>query len=41
MTVKDELIRLFERNRGTFLSGADIADKLGCTRGAVWKAGKR
>lgn len=40
MTVKDELIRLFERNRGTFLSGADIADKLGCTRGAVWKAVK-
>ncbi|MBQ8965112.1 MAG: biotin--[Ruminococcus sp.] len=40
MTVKEELIRLFEHNRGSYLSGAEIADKLGCTRGAVWKAVK-
>ena len=40
MAVKDELIRLFEHNRGKYLSGAEIAAELGCTRGAVWKAVK-
>lgn len=40
MAVKDELIRLFEQNRGKYLSGEEIADNLGCTRGAVWKAVK-
>lgn len=40
MAVRDELIGLFERNRGRYLSGAEIAEDLGCTRGAVWKAVK-
>ena len=40
MAVKDELIKLFEQNRGRYLSGAEIAEQLGCTRGAVWKAVK-
>ena len=40
VAVKDELIKLFERNRGQYLSGEEIAESLGCTRGAVWKAVK-
>lgn len=40
MTVKDRLIGLFDRNRGKFLSGAEIAEQLDCTRNAVWKAVK-
>lgn len=40
MTVKQKLIELFEKNKGTFLSGAEIAHSLSCTRGAVWKAVK-
>ena len=38
MKTKDKLIKLLEENRGKYLSGAEIADQLGCTRGAVWKA---
>lgn len=38
MAVKEELIKLFEKNRGRYLSGEEIAESLGCTRGAVWKA---
>ncbi|MBE6868417.1 MAG: biotin--[acetyl-CoA-carboxylase] ligase [Ruminococcus albus] len=41
MAVKNELIKLFEQNRGRYLSGEEIADSLGCTRGAVWKAVKK
>ena len=40
MTVKDKTLQLLEENRGTFLSGEEIAEKTGCTRGAVWKAVK-
>ena len=38
MTVKEKLKELFEKNRGKYLSGEEIAADLGCTRGAVWKA---
>ncbi len=38
MAVKDELKALLEEHRREFLSGAEIAESLGCTRGAVWKA---
>ena len=41
LAVKNELIKLFEQNRGRYLSGEEIADSLGCTRGAVWKAVKK
>lgn len=41
MAVKNELIKLFEQNRGRYLSGEEIAESLGCTRGAVWKAVKK
>ena len=40
MSVKEELVKLFEQSRGVYLSGAELAQKLGCTRGAVWKAVK-
>lgn len=38
MTVKEKLKQLLNDNRGQFLSGEQIADTIGCTRGAVWKA---
>ena len=40
MTVKEKVLELFEQNRGIYLSGEEIAEKLDCTRGAVWKAVK-
>ena len=40
MSVKEELVKLFEQSRGVYLSGAELAQKLDCTRGAVWKAVK-
>ena len=38
MTIKEQLRELLEENRGEFISGEDIAKRLYCTRGAVWKA---
>ena len=38
MSVKDDIAALLEKNRGDFVSGQELADKLGCSRGAVWKA---
>ncbi|MDR1692192.1 MAG: biotin--[acetyl-CoA-carboxylase] ligase [Oscillospiraceae bacterium] len=38
MAAKDHLIPLLEQNRDRFLSGQEIAKKLGVTRAAVWKA---
>ena len=38
MAVRDELIALLGTRKGEYLSGEEIADSLGCTRGAVWKA---
>ncbi|MBR2577205.1 MAG: biotin operon repressor, partial [Firmicutes bacterium] len=38
MSVKDEVATLFEKNRGEVLSGEEIADRLGVSRTAVWKA---
>ena len=37
MTVKEKLKELFEKNRGKYLSGEEIAADLGCTRGASGK----
>lgn len=37
-TIKEQLRQLLEENRGSFISGEEIAGKLYCTRGAVWKA---
>lgn len=41
MTVKETLIRLFEENKGSYISGEEIAQALHCSRTAVWKAVKQ
>ena len=38
MKLKDELLALFEANKGIYFSGADLAAKLCVSRAAVWKA---
>lgn len=40
MPVKNEVIRLLEKNREKALSGQQLAEKLGVSRAAVWKAVK-
>lgn len=37
MSVKEEIVKVFEKNRGEYLSGNDIAEMLGISRTAVWK----
>ncbi|MEN6563991.1 MAG: biotin operon repressor, partial [Christensenella sp.] len=38
MTVQSHLQQLLESNKSTFLSGEEIARRLGVSRNAVWKA---
>ena len=38
MTTKDELLKLFEANKGIYYNGEQIAAKLGVSRNAIWKA---
>ena len=38
MAIKDKVLELLDDNKGKYLSGEQLADTLGCTRGAVWKA---
>lgn len=40
MAIKDKVLELLEGCTGEYLSGEDIAERLGCTRGAVWKGVK-
>ena len=40
MSVKTEVLKLLEGSRDRDLSGQDIAESLGVTRAAVWKAVK-
>ncbi|MCH5323953.1 MAG: biotin--[acetyl-CoA-carboxylase] ligase [Eubacterium sp.] len=40
MSTKDQLLNLFENNRGTYFSGEEIAKKLSVSRTAIWKAVK-
>ena len=40
MTTKEQLLALFEANRGVYFSGEEIARKLSVSRAAVWKAVK-
>lgn len=40
MGTKEQLITLFENNKGIYFSGADIAEALSVSRTAVWKAVK-
>ena len=41
MSTKDTVLELFEKNRGFFISGERIANDLGISRTAVWKAVKK
>ncbi len=40
MTVKDNLLNILENSEGQALSGQELADRLGVSRTAVWKAMK-
>lgn len=40
LSTKEQLLTLFENNKGTYLSGEEIAEKLSVSRSAVWKAVK-
>lgn len=40
MTTKERLLELFEANKGSYLSGEEIAGQLCVSRAAVWKAVK-
>lgn len=40
LSTKEQLLALFENNKGTYLSGEEIAEKLSVSRTAVWKAVK-
>lgn len=41
MAVKDRVLTLLEENRGTYISGEQIAKEIDVSRAAVWKAIKR
>ena len=38
MTVKERLVSYLETHKGEYISGEELAEKLNCTRTAVWKA---
>ena len=38
MTVKQTLLRVLEENKGSYISGEQLASQLGVSRNAVWKA---
>ena len=38
MKTKEKLLTLFEKNKGVYFSGEEIAEKLSVSRTAVWKA---
>ena len=38
MLIKDKVLLLLEENKNKPLSGEELADTLGCTRAAIWKA---
>jgi BirA family biotin operon repressor/biotin-[acetyl-CoA-carboxylase] ligase len=38
MTVKERIVSLLDSNRGTYISGEEIASQPSMTRNAVWKA---
>lgn len=40
MATKEKILELFEKNRGIYFSGEDIAQRLSVSRAAVWKAVK-
>ncbi|MBQ8410281.1 MAG: biotin--[Ruminiclostridium sp.] len=38
MTVKKKTLEILEKNKGSFISGEEISEKLNVTRNSVWKA---
>ncbi|MEG1984164.1 MAG: biotin--[acetyl-CoA-carboxylase] ligase [Oscillospiraceae bacterium] len=38
MSFKNEIVEILEKNRGNAVSGQELADNLGVTRSAIWKA---
>jgi BirA family biotin operon repressor/biotin-[acetyl-CoA-carboxylase] ligase len=38
MSVKNEVLYILERNKGSSISGQELADLSGVSRTAVWKA---
>ena len=38
MSVKDEILQQLESNKGSYISGGQLANNLGVSRNAVWKA---
>ena len=38
MSLKQNVITILEQNRGQAVSGQDLAERLGVSRAAVWKA---
>ena len=38
MSVKDEVLKELENNKGAYISGGQLADNLGVSRNSVWKA---
>lgn len=40
MKIKDNLLELFEANKGVYFSGEEIAQRLSVSRAAIWKAVK-
>lgn len=38
MSVKSGVITYLEERKGTFVSGEELAERLGCSRAAIWKA---
>lgn len=38
MTVKEKTLEILEKNKGSFVSGEEISEKLNVTRNSVWKA---
>lgn len=41
MSIREQVLSQLEENRGNFLSGETLSERLGVTRQAVWKAVKR
>lgn len=41
MSVKQELLKYLEENRGTSVSGQELAERLSVSRTAIWKAAKK
>ena len=41
MSIKAKVLSILEEHKGSSISGSEIADEIGMTRGAVWKAIKQ